>query len=344
MKPAVIDPEEIAAQADSESINQDAPTDKEPLSPVDDQGQDVFCGYSFRGPRDAHSIYAADEGDEEMAVSVEALSPAVAIHDEDEPDHEHSSSPSVSISTRPTSCEVSLGHMSKDPSAASDLHQRRQSSTGLESLAEDAVLQPAADLQGSSSDLPAPVEEEEWDVVESEGPQEEYSRMGRMTRGPTFWSRGIADRCTLQSSTEECMLRLFSDVLAVATNSSTPKGGRRAKGLRSINSRVSSRSSGDGNAPDSPGMKRKPLSRSTSERSGLGSPRPLRLRLRGGKSKASLRQASSNNNSTVHTPTEVSDSKMSRSASNLTEQSEDERKSSNLMKRIRDSAIFNPRT
>ena len=87
----------------------------------------------------------------------------------DEDEQAPSSSPSVSVSTRPTSCDVSLGHTSKDPSAVSEAHPRGQSS-GLESLAEDTVLQPAIELHASTSDLHAHVEEEEddWDVVESE--------------------------------------------------------------------------------------------------------------------------------------------------------------------------------
>lgn len=183
MKPAILDSEDADAEANADPKESSSP--KEPMSPVDEQGQDVFCGYSFRGERDADSVFGGDIVDEEMEDIEEANM------DQDE---RHSSSRSASASTGPTSIEASLGHTSKDPSAISENHPRAQSS-GLESLAEDAVLQPPIDLQTSLPELPAHTEEEEeWDVVEGEGPQEEYKGRGRLT-ARTFFARGIADKC-----------------------------------------------------------------------------------------------------------------------------------------------------
>lgn len=192
MKPAIVDEEEIAAQADIESNTEDkAESLKPPLSPFDAQGRDVFCGYSFRGAKDDDSVF----GDDEMADDTLELQ---STREEEMGDiNEARSSPNTSISTRPTSVDASLGHLSKDASMASvnsDIHQRQQSS-GLESLVEDSPLQPAIELVPTTIGLPAPAEEDEWAMVENEG-SEEYTRKGRLMHGSTFFSRGIADKCT----------------------------------------------------------------------------------------------------------------------------------------------------
>jgi len=351
MKPAIADPEEVVVEADdTESASNEPKSKKEPLAPFDEQGRDVFCGYSFRGGKDDSSIQESDadmDEAEEHGEDIDVGDEAGSIH------HDSHQSPSGSVSTRPTSVEVSLGHLSKDISMASDLHSRHQS-TGLESLVEDNPAQPPMNIETSVSSLPAPVEEDEWDVVESEGPGEEYEyivRRGRRFRGPTFFSRGIADKCKADLIPYQLQKQLkltLVDVLAVA-NAVLPsqrlKGNLNSRSRRSLNSRLSSRSSVEyGLTHESPSsLKPKALCRSTSEKSSLASPKPLRLRIRPAQSKTSLRQITSKNSSRVKT--DIPENAMSRSTSNLEQisgESDNAQPAKNIMKRLNMSAMFLP--
>lgn len=209
-------PAEIAdtaedAPADEEDNGEDK---KEPQAEFDEEGRDVFEGYSFQVQDDAVSLVETVEELNEAAESTAQLgakphpadAPETTILSSTGPqplqqDEEVMSSSAQSTSTRMThgDRDVSMGqsgHSTDSSTATSEVHPK-----------EASAGQASSERNPSEIQAPEPSEvvreeegEDDWDVVEQEDQVAQNGRLlngrrGGISKGKTLFQRGVPDRC-----------------------------------------------------------------------------------------------------------------------------------------------------
>ena len=291
MAPAIIDPDDKATVADNESQSEK----KEPQKEIDDEGRNVFCGYSFKAGADEDDFEADMNETASLACSDIAMDDASSANDaathasglpaEEDTDIDFggcsASSESTHLrdssmgghTTEPSTDPSSAGHMSESSADANDQTHSKEPSiplgmlpaSKLDSLIEDEAL---PSIPPAIEEVVHEHEEEDWDVVENDGGE---AHNGGRRKGQNFFQRGIADRYVLR--------------IATAIRPTPP---RRSSTRRfAFHSRLSSSRSSVDSSAESPtnSMPRLHAARTLSEESS----RPKAAKLRNKASRASLR-------------------------------------------------------
>jgi serine/threonine protein kinase len=167
MTPAVFDPEEDLQPEEPED-EEDSKAPKVPQSPLDEHGNDVFSGYSFKGDSDTEddSLPSFDETDEHNLLT--------HVHD----DSAHGASEGFG-----------------SPNVAQEDH------TGQQSIdVELDVSVPEVPDKDSVVDRPPLAEriseeDEDWERIENDGDEAKNGRKRRGLTSGTLFARGITDKC-----------------------------------------------------------------------------------------------------------------------------------------------------
>jgi hypothetical protein len=188
MTPVVIDPnEEPMEEADDDPDKEP----KIPQSPIDENGNDVFCGYSFRGESDGEDEDSLPSFDETQE------------HDTGHPQHDSAYTTSDGLGSPPQSPQQKASEqmaamsasISSELAEAGGLPSNDDITPALGSIHEGTPThERTPTIEKELPTEPVVAEEEDWEKVENEGGAE--ARNGRRTtKGGTFWSRGISDKC-----------------------------------------------------------------------------------------------------------------------------------------------------
>lgn len=207
----------------------------EPQSEIDENGRDVFEGYSFGG-NDAESINVMED---ELHVATEEAAPVITdAHVRHHPadlsanslDHDHlrpdppakdedaMSCSDRSVSTRLTNADRDIymgvsGHSTEPSTATSEAHGK-EASADMDSTKPDQPLEAATPSQEIIEPVAEIPEDEDWDVVEQEIQVAQNGRTveGRRGLGKTLFQKGVPDRCWLlffniRHNAHDCFLR-----------------------------------------------------------------------------------------------------------------------------------------
>jgi hypothetical protein len=263
-------------KVDETSGSADERADKDrqtiPLAATDENGQDVFDGYSFKGRDVDESImeYDEEEEDDYDASSVSGRRvPDEVMDEEEEEDAGVTTSSMQTASTRPTS--DGTGNVGSPNAPATDAAGRRRHarrSAELASLMEtDGSSQAAGGAsggaggvvggEGAGEDDSSAVDDDfdDWDMVETPGGDAAEERNGR--KANTLWARGVRDRYKLQllpvavrgvtssrpSNKRQASAPFIGAKFAAFSAAATPIASSPGGGWDWTESRVSSRSS-----------------------------------------------------------------------------------------------------
>lgn len=215
-------PAEVADAAEETAADQEDNVEekREPQSELDENGRDVFEGYSFGTDNASESVEdeqeeLEEEEDEDTRLPSTALSEdQVKRHPADlsqallQSDHlqappadkeadniscsDRSSSSHQSHTDRDLSMQVS-GHSTDPSTATSEAHTKEASDPVKQDVQSPPVCSPS---QEPVAEIPE-AEEDDWDVVEQEVEVAQNGRNidGRRGIGKTLFQKGVPDRC-----------------------------------------------------------------------------------------------------------------------------------------------------
>jgi serine/threonine protein kinase len=182
-----------------------------PLQPTDENGQDVFDGYSFGGRDPDEAIVEYDDEEDAGSSSDGGGGTDDEAMDGEAEDREAgiTSSSMQTASTAPASIEkdaavaagpdgsVKDNEQRPSPSTASRHRRDRKRSVELASLME---TDDGAERTGEGASLTGTQAEEDddWDMVETPDGGAAEERNGTRRQGNTLWARGVRDRYRLR--------------------------------------------------------------------------------------------------------------------------------------------------